>query len=208
MIRLQGHEPPPNPPKRSIDWEIYLNSSYVTLKEAVALTCGLSPLEIFDVQRPLVFKHRLEIAQKNLRGSQTIELIEESENLEFSKVSLASIAQFSKEMFWSIPMEMEILIGSTKHHKTQRHVLASKDKHPMDYPIRTAYERAPEPKSNSITWAVLRELALASNPTRPLLDFKDGKAPAIIYEGLDGKPHTYTYKNFTDKMARLRNESN
>jgi hypothetical protein len=126
MIRLQGYEPPPNPPKRSIDWGKYLNISCVTLKDAVALSCGLSPLEIFDVQRPIVFKYRLEATQRNLSGSQTIELIEESESSEFSKVSLASFAQFSREMNWGIPMEMEMLLESNIHDKGQCQLLESK----------------------------------------------------------------------------------
>lgn len=204
MIWILGSTPPPPPLDFGVDWDKYLKTTSIALKDAIALTLSINPEKIYKVQRPVAFTHRLGIALGKLND---LTIIEANKDSELTQVTLASVISLAKKNQWSIPAELEVQGANIS---AQKHTLGAKDVHPMHYPVVLAREKTSEPKSNVMVWATLREMAMKQTSVRPLLDFKDKTEDAkasILYQDLQGETQHYTYKNFTDKMARLRKNS-
>jgi hypothetical protein len=205
MVWIPGTPPPP-PLDYGIAWSKYLSANSIALKNAIALVCGLNPEKIYAVQRPLEFTYRLGIALKNLNErSSRICILATNDEMELTQVSLVSVIKFAKEHRWNIPAELEVFIGEadTKqlHHRNE---LRSKDKHPMHHPIMVAIQNTPEPKSHSMVWATLMEMARNPNLYRLTFLASAGKREAQI-KYIDNKGHEqgYTLQMLRTKRNRL-----
>lgn len=208
MIWIPGKQPPPNPPSYEIDWLRYINITSVTLKDAIALSCGIDPRAVYSTNRDLVFSHRLTQAIADLKSrSSTIKVVTDHANIELSEISLSSLLSFARKNTWSIPGEFELIRNSMNN--TQQHRLGNKRTHPMHHPLDAAYKETCAPKTNTKVWAKLRDMASCSSPLSPLLEFKERNgnlAAAILYENEEGKDQRFTHKNFIDMIARYRKQ--